>query len=102
MPPVSLVTFWLWWRAGDERARALSPEDALLFDPHGFVLVFGSALLLGLVLLVGLVLAAWTVRLVRRRARAAWLPVVLNAIDLLPLPALLLLLLFLVSAPVRR
>ena len=101
VPPALLVTFWLTWRVRDHRARALSPDDYVVFDPHGFLLIFGSVLLLGLVLLAGLALIPWTVRLARRRARAAWLPIALNAVDLLPLPGLLLLLLFLGAAPVR-
>ncbi|MFC5380502.1 hypothetical protein [Aquipuribacter nitratireducens] len=96
-----LAAFWLDYWMGEQRARALSPDDYALYDPHGYVLVFGSLLLLGLVLLAGLALLPWTLRLARRRVRAVWLPVALNAIDLLPLLGLALLLLAALSAPFR-
>lgn len=100
VPPALLATFWIDYRIRDQRARALSPDDYMLYDPHGYVLIFGSVLLLGLVLLAGLALVPWTLRLFRRRARAVWLPIVLNAVDLLPLAGVVLLLLFfLVSIP---
>lgn len=85
VPPGLLATFWTDYGIRDQRARSLSPDDYTLYDPHGYVLIFGSALLLGLVLLAGLALIPWTLRLTRRRARAAWLPIILNAFNLLPL-----------------
>lgn len=95
VPPVLLVGFWLTWHVRDLRAQRVAEDGDLPFDPHGFLLLSGSVLLLGLLVLVGLVLLPWTVRLVRRRGRAVWLPVVLTAVDLVPLPVLAVVLAFL-------